>query len=171
MLASANFSDIRARYDTSFRTGQSVRLRSSIRTRSAAGGIHGSPGLADNGGETQYRIKSGREAHERVVNEATWNQSELIPQRVPCVPNSDNGTQLVNYRRRSLPPATQSFHWEPAFSGEAEQRQKPYLAIQPGRDSSKRNDKFDRQVPNVPNRKLTDAHERNPTVCSTSFPT
>jgi hypothetical protein len=26
--------------------------------------------LPENGGETQYRIKSGREAHERVVNES-----------------------------------------------------------------------------------------------------
>ena len=54
-----------------FRTGQSVRLRSSIRTRSAAGGDYTVVReLPETGGETQYRIKSGREAHERVVNES-----------------------------------------------------------------------------------------------------
>jgi len=54
-----------------FRTGQSVRLRSSIRTRSAAGGDYTVlRELPENGGETQYRIKSGHEAHERVVNES-----------------------------------------------------------------------------------------------------
>jgi hypothetical protein len=54
-----------------FRTGQAVRLRSSIRTRSAAGGDYTVlRELPENGGETQYRIKSGHEAHERVVNES-----------------------------------------------------------------------------------------------------
>ena len=54
-----------------FRTGQAVRLRFSIRTRSAAGGDYTVlRELPENGGETQYRIKSGREAHERVVNES-----------------------------------------------------------------------------------------------------
>jgi hypothetical protein len=54
-----------------FRTGQSVRLRSSIRTRAAAGGDYTVlRELPENGGETQYRIKSGREAHERVVSES-----------------------------------------------------------------------------------------------------
>jgi hypothetical protein len=53
-----------------FRTGQAVRLRS-IRTRSAAGGDYTvRRELPENGGETQYRIKNGREAHERVMNES-----------------------------------------------------------------------------------------------------
>jgi hypothetical protein len=36
------------------------------------------------------------------------------------------------------------------------------------RDSSKSNDQLDRQVPYVPNCKLANTHERNPTVCSIS---
>lgn len=49
-----------------FRAGQSVRLRPNMLTRSAAGGDY----KVLRGGEVQYRIKSGREAHERMVNES-----------------------------------------------------------------------------------------------------
>ena len=54
-----------------FQPGQSVRLRTGLFNRSAAGGDHKVVReLPENGGELQYRIKSGREAHERVVNES-----------------------------------------------------------------------------------------------------
>jgi hypothetical protein len=54
-----------------------------------------------------------------------------------------------------------------AFSGESETGSESVLGdCNHGRDSSKHNNKFDRQVPNVPNCKLTDAHELNPTICS-----
>jgi hypothetical protein len=54
-----------------FQPGQSVRLRTSIRIRSAAAGDYKIlRQLPENGGELQYRIKSGREAHERVANES-----------------------------------------------------------------------------------------------------
>jgi hypothetical protein len=40
-------------------------------TRSAAGGDYKVlRKLPESGGEVQYRIKSGREAHERIVNES-----------------------------------------------------------------------------------------------------
>ena len=59
-----------------------------------------------------------------------------------------------------------------AFSGDSETGSESVLGdCNHGRDSSKRNNKFDRQVPNVPNCKLTDAHELNPTVCSRRFKT
>lgn len=53
-----------------FCPGQSVRLlRSSL--RSAAGGeFKVIRSLPEDGGETQYRIKSVREPHERVVRES-----------------------------------------------------------------------------------------------------
>jgi hypothetical protein len=54
-----------------FQPGQSVRLRTGLFNRSAAGGDYKVVReLPENGGELQYRIKSGREAHERVVNES-----------------------------------------------------------------------------------------------------
>jgi hypothetical protein len=54
-----------------FHAGQSVRLRPSMLTRSAAGGDYKVlRKLPESGGEVQYRIKSGREAHERIVNES-----------------------------------------------------------------------------------------------------
>jgi hypothetical protein len=54
-----------------FHPGQSVRLRTSIMNRSAAGGDYKVlRELPETGGEPQYRVKSGREAHERVVNES-----------------------------------------------------------------------------------------------------
>jgi hypothetical protein len=54
-----------------FHPGQSVRLRTSIRNRAAAGGDYKVlRELPETGGEPQYRIKSGREAHERVANES-----------------------------------------------------------------------------------------------------
>jgi hypothetical protein len=54
-----------------FRTGQTVRLSRSPYNRSAADGEYKivRP-LPDGGGETQYRIKSVREPHERVVRES-----------------------------------------------------------------------------------------------------
>jgi hypothetical protein len=54
-----------------YQPGQSVRLRTGIRTMSAATGDYKIlRQLPDNGGEAQYRIKSGREAHERVAKES-----------------------------------------------------------------------------------------------------
>jgi len=54
-----------------FRTGQSVRLTRGPSNRSAAVGAYKIIRLLpDNGGELQYRIKSLREPHERVVNES-----------------------------------------------------------------------------------------------------
>jgi hypothetical protein len=54
-----------------FHTGQSVRLRPSMLRRSAAAGDYKVlRELPESGGEVQYRIKSGREAHERIVNES-----------------------------------------------------------------------------------------------------
>ena len=54
-----------------FRSGQTVRLSRSLSNRSAAAGDYKvvRP-LPDNGGELQYRIKSEREPHERVVKES-----------------------------------------------------------------------------------------------------
>jgi hypothetical protein len=55
-----------------FKSGQTVHLRRSLTHRSAADGdykiIRGLPD--DSGGELQYRIKSVREPHERVVKES-----------------------------------------------------------------------------------------------------
>ena len=54
-----------------FHTGQSVRLRPSMLRRSAAAGDYKVlRELPESGGEVQYRIKSGREAHERIVSES-----------------------------------------------------------------------------------------------------
>ena len=54
-----------------FQPSQSVRLRTGLFNRSAAGGDYKVVReLPENGGEQQYRVKSGREAHERVVNES-----------------------------------------------------------------------------------------------------
>jgi len=54
-----------------FHAGQSVRLRPNMRTRSTAGGDYKVlRALPESGGEVQYRIKSGREAYERIVNES-----------------------------------------------------------------------------------------------------
>jgi len=53
-----------------FRAGQTVRLlRSSLRT-AAGDEFKVVRPLPDDGGETQYRIKSVREPHERVVKES-----------------------------------------------------------------------------------------------------
>jgi hypothetical protein len=53
-----------------FRLGQTVRLvRSSLRS-AADGEFKIVRSLPDDGGETQYRIKSVREPHERVVKES-----------------------------------------------------------------------------------------------------
>ena len=53
-----------------FRMGQTVRLvRSSLRT-AADGEFKIVRSLPDDGGETQYRIKSVREPHDRVVKES-----------------------------------------------------------------------------------------------------
>jgi hypothetical protein len=54
-----------------FRSGQTVRLRRSFLNNSAADGEYKvTRQLPDNGGELQYRIKSVREPHERVVKES-----------------------------------------------------------------------------------------------------
>lgn len=97
---------------------------------------------------------------------ATWNQSELIPQRVP--PASDKPSKrdatLVMAAEKLAAKRHSLFT---AFSGESETGSESVLGdCNHGRDSSKRNNKFDRQMPNVPNCKLTDAHELNPTICS-----
>jgi len=53
-----------------FRAGQTVRLmRSSLRS-AADGDFKVVRPLPDDGGEAQYRIKSVREPHERVVRES-----------------------------------------------------------------------------------------------------
>lgn len=53
-----------------YRSGQTVRLvRSSLRS-AADGEFKIVRSLPDDGGETQYRIKSVREPHERVVKES-----------------------------------------------------------------------------------------------------
>jgi hypothetical protein len=53
-----------------FRSGQTVHLvRSSLRT-AADGEFKIIRSLPDDGGETQYRIKSVREPHDRVVKES-----------------------------------------------------------------------------------------------------
>lgn len=54
-----------------FRSGQTVRLSRGLAYRSAADGEYKivRP-LPENGGEQQYRIKSLREPHERVVKES-----------------------------------------------------------------------------------------------------
>ena len=53
-----------------FRSGQLVRLNRNMSNNSAASGEYKivRP-LPENNGQLQYRIKSVREAHERVVNE------------------------------------------------------------------------------------------------------
>ena len=57
-----------ARY---FRTGQTVRLMRGFPRRSAAEGEYKIVcQLPDEGGELQYRVKSAREPHERVVKES-----------------------------------------------------------------------------------------------------
>ena len=54
-----------------FRSGQTVRLVRNLSLRAAATGefkiVRAMP---DNGGETQYRIKSAQEPHDRVVKES-----------------------------------------------------------------------------------------------------
>jgi hypothetical protein len=54
-----------------FQIGQTVRLVRGLPYRNAADGDYRIVRqLPDNGGEPQYRIKSDREPHERVVKEA-----------------------------------------------------------------------------------------------------
>jgi hypothetical protein len=53
-----------------FRSGQLVRLRRNIRYGAAQGDYEIVRQLPDEGGELQYRIKSVREPHERVVKES-----------------------------------------------------------------------------------------------------
>jgi hypothetical protein len=55
---------------TPFRSGQTVRLSRSLLNKSAGGEYKVVQPLPDNGGEQQYRIKSAREPHERVVKES-----------------------------------------------------------------------------------------------------
>ena len=54
-----------------FRSGQSVRLNRGFANRTAPEGLYQVvKQLPDNGGDPQYRIKSAREPHERVVKES-----------------------------------------------------------------------------------------------------
>jgi hypothetical protein len=54
-----------------FHSGQSVRVRTGMFNRSAAGGDYKVlRELPERAGELQYRVKSAREAYERVVNES-----------------------------------------------------------------------------------------------------
>jgi hypothetical protein len=53
-----------------FRSGQAVRLRRGLLRSAANGDYKVVRPLPDGGGEMQYRIKSVREPHERVVNES-----------------------------------------------------------------------------------------------------
>ena len=56
---------------TQFRSGQTVRLTRGLVQKSAADGEYKIVRqLPENGGEQQYRIKSVREPHERVVKES-----------------------------------------------------------------------------------------------------
>jgi hypothetical protein len=58
-----------------FRSGQSVRLGRGLAFRSADGEYKVIRQLPDNDGELQYRIKSVREPHERVVNESDMEKA------------------------------------------------------------------------------------------------
>jgi len=53
-----------------FRSGQTVRLVRSPLRSAADGEFKIVRPLPDDGGETQYRIKSAREPHDRVVKES-----------------------------------------------------------------------------------------------------
>lgn len=54
-----------------FRSGQMVRLSRNLPAKTGAGGDYKIVRqLPDSGGELQYRIKSEREPHERVVKES-----------------------------------------------------------------------------------------------------
>jgi hypothetical protein len=54
-----------------FRSGQTVRLVRNLSLRAAASGeFKIVRALPDEGGETQYRIKSAQEPHDRVVKES-----------------------------------------------------------------------------------------------------
>jgi hypothetical protein len=56
---------------TRYRPGQTVRLTRSFPNKAAAEGDYKIVRqLPDNGGELQYRVKSVREPHERVVKES-----------------------------------------------------------------------------------------------------
>jgi hypothetical protein len=56
---------------TQFRPGQTVRLSRGLALKSAADGEYKIVRqLPENGAEQQYRIKSSREPHERVVKES-----------------------------------------------------------------------------------------------------
>jgi hypothetical protein len=56
---------------TQFRSGQTVRLSRGLALKSAADGEYKIVRqLPENGGEQQYRVKSAREPHERVVKES-----------------------------------------------------------------------------------------------------
>jgi hypothetical protein len=53
-----------------FRSGQTVRLVRNLSRAAADGEFKIVRPLPDDGGETQYRIKSVREPHDRVVKES-----------------------------------------------------------------------------------------------------
>ena len=53
-----------------FRSGQTVRLVRNLSRAAVEGEFKIVRQLPDNGGETQYRIKSVREPHDRVVKES-----------------------------------------------------------------------------------------------------
>jgi hypothetical protein len=55
---------------TPFRSGQTVRLSRALLHKTAGGEYKIVRLLPDDGGEHQYRIKSVREPHERVVKES-----------------------------------------------------------------------------------------------------
>jgi hypothetical protein len=59
-----------------FRCGQTVRLSRGLALRSAADGEYKViRQLPDNDGELQYRVKSVREPHERVVKESDMEKA------------------------------------------------------------------------------------------------
>ncbi len=57
------------------RSGETVRLVRSVSRTAADGEFKIVRPLPDDGGETQYRIKSVREPHDRVVNESDLQEA------------------------------------------------------------------------------------------------
>jgi hypothetical protein len=89
------------------------------------------------------------------LTRAIWSQSER------------KGLLIHRQQKKSLSLSVVSL--ESPFGRESESNSEAVFGdSHHSRDSSKSNDQLDRQVPNMPNCKLANAHERNPTVCSNS---
>jgi hypothetical protein len=80
-----------------FRSGQTVRLSRGLPYKSAADGDYKIVRqLPDNGGEQQYRIKSVREPHERVVKESDLEKVWVSPGTGPRVHQEWQAMDLGN---------------------------------------------------------------------------